>query len=307
MLDYIKTYYIGTEDDGKISDISSSELVYINSIGAHGWADTCSKISWAYMNAELKSRFVNEPTKISLIVSDYAFFKRKEEDEYTSFDRIEFLVNNFRPPKNGCVVSLYKIQEKEEGHIFELEDAPLLGKKSTTHVEWPFQTHNVWPMKKVWDEDNSQDYFSFQRSETNTFVKERNSYIEDSILEVMEQYGYKIKFVDYTMHPEKAYDIILNAKTHISYIGASWHFAHYIGIPVIDYGEHVNSALGPGMGIFGLLGAPGYGKDRAQMTINKDNRFVEKRFKSVIGFGLSLNDLDKDELKTHIIKELMKL
>ena len=99
----------------------------------------------------------------------------------------------------------------------------------------------------------------------------------------------------------------MNAKTHISYIGASWHFAHYIGIPVIDYGEHVNSALGPGMGIFGLLGAPGYGKDRAQMTINKDNRFVEKRFKSVIGFGLSLNDLDKDELKTHIIKELMKL
>ena len=307
MLEYIKTYYIGTENNGKVSEISNSELIYINSIGAHGWADTCSKISWAYMNAELRSRFSDQPTNMCLIVSDYAFVKRKEQDEYTSFDRIEFLVNNFRPPKNGCIISLFRITEKEEENIFELENAPLLPRKSTTQVEWPFQTHNVWPMKKTWDENNCQDYFSFQRSELQTFVKERNSYIEDSILEVMDQYGYAVKFVDYTMHPEKVYDIILNAKTHISYIGATWHFAHYINIPIIDYGEHVNSQLGAGMGIFGLLGAPGYGKERAQMTINSNDKFFERRFKSRVGFGLDLNNLDKDELKNRIIKELIKL
>lgn len=302
MLKYIKTYYIGTTDNS-IADISKSEIIYINSVGAHGWADTCSKISWAYMNAELRSKFSNDPTHMCIIVSDYVFRKRKTEDEYYSYDRIEFLINNFRIPKNGCVITVYKISTENEGNIFELENSPYIKSKQSREVEWPFQTHNVWPMKKTWDKNSHKDYFSFQKTENKSFTKLTNIDIEEQIENVLNKYGYKIKFVDYTMKPERVYDIILNAKAHISYIGATWHFAHYIGIPVIDYGEHVHQPLSSS--IFGVLGAPGIGKDRAQMTINEQNKFVEKKFKGVLSFGLELSQMDPIDLEHYICEKLI--
>lgn len=279
-----KTYYIGCDDDGSESTIHNSELVYINSIGMHGWCDPLSKLSSGFMNCELKSKFTSNPSNMFVLVPSTIFLKRKEEDPYCSFDRVEFIINNFRVPSNGIVITVGVVNSEDEKMY--------MGSDPYFKLEWPFQTNTVWKFK---NRKTKGKYITLQRSERQSFVKNINSDVESYVTKALELSGLDIVEVNYTMSPEKVYNIMSKSATHVSYVGATWWLSHYMNIPVIDYGEHTIQQISSS--IFGVLGAPGMGLDRAQVVFDK--QFDHDKMKPVMSFPL---DSDKQTVLTRMLK-----
>lgn len=289
-----KTYYLGCEDDGSIAEIDASDLVYVNSVGAFGWCDPLSKISSVFMDAELKAEFNECPSRISMIVPDYIFEKRKEEDQYISYERIEFILNNFQVPTNGCVVSVYVVQHEVEKSYLDLSMCT-----RPRHFEWPFQTNTVWKTKEQWN--GSGDYVTLQLTEKNSFTKNGNKLLEDAIIRGLDRIDQRYELVDYTMKCEDVYELMLSSQLHISYVGASWWLSHYMGVPVFDYGEHVHQSISTS--IFGVLGAPGMGKNRAQV-LYENGKFTERKMNPVASVGYEW--IDHEKLDDHVTKLLIE-
>ena len=287
-----KTHSINTNDAPDHVKIAESRLCYINSVGAHGWCDTLSKLSEIFLDAQLKSRFTAETPQYTIIVPEYMLNKCKAHDDYISYDRIEFIINTFVPPDNGIIISVYTTPDDYDRSLF----VPFWEKEAyneSSGVEWPFTTNVLWKLK---DQNKPKTYVTWQKLGS-TFQKERFpafTHLEGHIQTILEEYDIPYKEVDYSMKPQTVYDIMSQSNLHISYVGATWWLAHYMGVPAIDYNL--------GRNYFGIIRAPGGAKDYAQMTWDQDiNKFREIKHGSVASFqgNIHINDV-KEKLLKHV-------
>lgn len=253
-------------DEGDFQFVNSNFLT---------WCDSIAKISQLFMNAELKSRLQLLPTRACLGFSDYYRSKFKEEDLETRLERLEFIVQKMKPPRNGLYLSLYEIKDE---YIESYEGYE--GFKIT----WPFHTLFKWPMIDTWSGGDG-NYVSFQKTEKlSPLVNDKEHMrIEDSIINDLVKHDVEIKFISYDQTSKYVYDTILNSKYHISYAGASWWLAHSLDVPVYTYGKRYE----PNRDLWGYhsSGIMNHGLETHVPVQLSGNKFVNKR---VTGDGWEL-------------------
>ncbi len=284
-----KTYRINTKDPVDLVDITQSRLCYINSRGAYGWCDNLSKISEIFIDAQLKSKFSDKTPHYTIIVPDWMWKKVKIEDSYHSYERVEFLINNFVPPDNGLVVSVYIVSKEEDENLFT--KFPGATDSVSNGVEWPFCTNIKWDMK---DLDKPKKFVTWNKVDT-SFQGRRDPEVlllEEEIEQTLIGLGIPYHNISYTMSPQKTYDIMSESCLHISYVGASWWLAHHMNIPVLDYSQKHESGSW-----YGIIRAPGKAKEFPQMTWDKCTSTFKEAKQSPIG---SIDNID--EFKESIIR-----
>lgn len=293
-LEYYKTYRINTAEAWTKVDIDRSRLCYINSRGAFGWCDILAKLSEVFLDAQLKSRLTDRTPHYTIVTPEWVLDKLWEGDEYESYDRIEFVINNFIPPDNGIIISVYIISEEADLNLFEPyhDDKD----KRSNGVEWPFITNTKWSLK---DQGLPKEYVTWNRL-GRTFQKEQYPHllqIEEWLEEALDRYDIPHKIIDYSMSPKRTYDIMSSSALHISYVGATWWLAHYMDIPIFDYG-----LTGPMGSLFGELRAPGRAKKHPQMTWDSSiGRFKEKKHLPLVHLS---GQCDKEELVRNLLKHV---
>ena len=238
VMNYYKTYHIGTKDGPDIVPLSVGDFQFNNST-ILTWCDILARLSQLFLSAELKSKLsMSTPTAV-LCFPNYYDTKFKEEDQESREERIDFLINKMAAPTNGLILSTYKVDES-----YLMYDK-FRGAIQGIYAAWPFSTLYKWNLKDTWDKDNVGDYVTFQRTELASYLRNDKLHMdqENRIIDFLKDQNVKIKFVDYSMKSEDIYNDILHAKTHISYLGSSYWLGCYLNTPIIAYGTRVTQSF----------------------------------------------------------------
>ena len=231
VLKFDKTYYFGVDDINYQVPIENSDFQFNNGDWLT-WCDLLARLSEIFMAAELKSKLTIETPTATFCYPEYYNTKFKEEDAEIRSDRIDFMINKMAPPGNGLILSTYKVDESYI--MYDKFNTPIQG----IYTTWPFTTLYKWNLKDSWNEENTEDYVTFQKSEKRSSVINHAAHMEteNALIEYLENNNIKIKYIDYSMKTEEIYNAILHAKAHISYLGASYWLACYLNTPVVLYG-----------------------------------------------------------------------
>ena len=159
---------------------------------------------------------VLEPYRVCVVIDEVK--RKKETDPETNFERIEWFFNNSVPPKQGMIVSFYE-------------------NDGITHDVWiPFSSSYLWPLKERWC--GMGDYVTFQKIEKNCSDRKKKATFlpQNALIKHLEENGIEVKYVDYETPIQDLYDLLIDCKFHISYIGSTYFVAPAMGVPVFGYG-----------------------------------------------------------------------
>lgn len=281
MLRYHKTYYINTENTGKRVEIEKSGLQYLNHSGSFGWCDPLATLSMIFTEAQLKNILTNKPAEYCLVLDLTVLGKRKTEDRYNSYDIIDFIINEFKEPTNGLILSIYLANRTTEKkylshdwhHNFKIDS------ELNSWTTWPFHTKTAWGFKKEWNPKTDPQYITFQKTEPFSF-QINNGYNKNGdrlIQKFLDSFGMDYKIIDYTIPPNEVFEMLLGSSLHISYVGASWWLANYMKVPVLDHG-HLSNVPGS---LFGFLSSPPGRPMPNGETIQPQIAFYDGKFREV--------------------------
>ena len=298
MLEYYKTYYINTKDTGEVVPLEKSGMQYLNFLGSFGWCNPLAALSTIFTEAQLKNIFTGQPAQFSLILDKAVIGKRKVKDPYNSYDTVDLIIGEFREPTAGLILSIYLISQVSEKkylshdwyHDFPIDD------RLNGWTSWPLHTKTAWAFKKKWEKNTINPYITFHKTEPLSFqsANDYNKNGDKLIHTILDSFNIEYKLIDYTIPPEKVFELLLGTSLHISYVGGTWWLANYMRVPLLDYG---NLSKVPGS-LFGLLTAPP-GRPMPQggtiqpQIMYQDGKFKEVNIKPTDTLGY-IEDTDED-------------
>jgi len=296
-LRHYKTYYINTENTGEVAQIESSSLQYLNGSGCFGWCDPLAALSTLFTEAQLKNILTGKPTKCSLVLNDMVLDRRKPEDKNIAYDLIDFIISNFLEPTGGMILSVYLVNSSRERKYIGHMNA--IGTIESNWIAWPIQTKTAWSFKRSWKRSSTEKYITYQKTEANSFQFHDLSNIRGDLFieKCLSSGSISYKTIDYTMPPDEVFETLLHSQLHVSYVGASWWLAHYIGTPVIDHG-----CLSDEKGsLFGILSTPFLknledGSQTWPQIIFDKNKFYEKDIRPIDTLGF-IQDSDNESIR----------
>lgn len=218
---YIETYYLGCESP-YAANIGSSHLVRFCDSTMHYHTTILALLSEPMIKAQLiaDENMSDKPYKISVIIPTEARNKYKNEDQESSFDRIVWYIKNLAHPRNGAIISVYE--------SFEMN----------RNIETPWAMNQFWFSKEQWIQSDS-NYITLNVSEKNTTSWKDNKLKEsiEAVKHAAREVDLKVVEVDYTMRFEDLYRLLLGARKHFTYIGGSYSFAAFVGVPTVSFGK----------------------------------------------------------------------
>jgi hypothetical protein len=302
---HVETLYINCEDNGHMPRLNNSHVQRLDQYNYHAYSIFVSHISNIFFNAQnLQSEgILNEPYCASIVIPKVESFKGQFEDNLT---RIKYIANNFVPPKNGVIISLYEHWQDNK-------------------VLTPYNTSIVWPYKKQWDKENAKDYVCLQ-TVTEKNIEHKGSYAKNA--EAVEEYkrivnelntlGIEYKNVSYDMRIDSVFKLLLSSRALISYSGATYYLAGGLNVPTIAFGnEHSNfmeHTITDNYTKVKLQGSKelvdvlktGWGKEWSHqgkiIHYNKEKGITNEPQRNTINIGSLITDRDYEILRTSLIR-----
>lgn len=219
-LQYIKTLYLGCKDNGEIASPEINDTTYLSIKNTQGHMELLNIISAPFIKSQMHFEigFLNGPMKFCFLLDEkIKTFKFRPENIDTQYDAILYFLNNFQPPKNGLIISLYFIKS------FKYETKAKLT--------------SLWPLKESMQWKGDGDYITFHDYEKNCNHFDMPSYLNSPVGEIAKEIDkhsiYPVKRITYSMGEKKIFETLRHTKFHISYAGATYHSAGIIGCPTI--------------------------------------------------------------------------
>lgn len=226
---HLYTFYKNTPSDGSRAEIGKSHLVRFSTHDQYPYCNLVGILSEFFAKAQLyhEHGLIDQPAHLSVIVNQQVFRRYKPEDEDTQIHRLMWLVDNFADPDCGAIVSLYVTDTDYE---YEMMD-----------TQW--QLNSLWHTKETYDGPSS-DYITLathsedQPHHDQVKGKMRNDISKwAGIVEsYAERYGLKVVEVDYTTSINKLHDLLINARAHYTYMGATAYVAGITRTPTYIFG-----------------------------------------------------------------------
>lgn len=264
------TLYIGMKNDGIDAMPGSSEHIHFCMSTIPVFLPVISKLSKAFINAELSS--LNVPYNISIFIHPTAFVKFKKSDEETPYDRLIFLLKNLRPPTSPLRITIYS---------------------TTQHLSQNWDYSNLWALKDTHDKDKADNIITFHYPEMG--MKASLTGAEECFnvaTAYAKELNYDIKTIDYTMKYSTVKELLLKTSLHVSYIGASYYFAGLTRTPTLGIGHRPNEK-------YGNIFTPHFVSHSNMIRLNNKFKLSNGRI------DYAIDTIDPDEIKPiiSILKE----
>lgn len=219
----LETLYLGMDDDGTHAEPGKSEHLYIcNSTSGH-FLPVISKLSRAFINAELTP--LDTPYNLSIFLEPFTRNKFKKGDQETPYDMVTFLLKNFRRPACRLRVTIYLTIE------------------TILNQNWDYSS--LWALDRVHDKNNAEKIITFQYPQSGMKATLTDA---EECFRAAENYArvhdYKIRTIDYSMRYSEMTDLLLKATLNVSYIGASYYLAGLTRTPTLGIGHKPNTKYG---------------------------------------------------------------
>lgn len=241
---HIKTYYLGTDvQDRAVPEESETIRFCIHTMSTY--APIIDKLSEAFLKAQLayQDGYLTGPKKLCILVPlDLVGYKHKPEDAETCLEGVLWLIENFKVPTCGMVISVYT----SPNHERELDS------------HWTLT--NIWTLKETWQGKNS-NYITVHLPESGSDVnwnKQNFFALFDPIKKLFTDSGYDVKFITYQNRYDEIHELLKNSKLHISYVGATYIFSSIVKTPTIGLGVNRQKNMNT---FFIVDGLPFYRKD----------------------------------------------
>tara|TARA_R110000868_G_scaffold106939_1_gene292897 strand:- start:203 stop:1180 length:978 start_codon:yes stop_codon:yes gene_type:complete len=223
MLEYYKTYYVGTEDTGEIVD--NNDIILLDDHNIHSYADLIASLSEEYWKTGLqhqqKLRAAVRRTKLLITKLQSQGLKCNIANKNTSLETIEWFLSNMVPPPGGMIISIYFYENLYPGLIN------------------PWKSQTIWPLKQQWLGDGN--YITVQDI-TPAAAGYKNVTAADlghkELIENIEKYcPYPVKYVSYKDGEELTLEKLVHTKRHFAYTGGSYFMAAMVNTPTVCYGH----------------------------------------------------------------------
>lgn len=226
---HLYTFYKNTPSDGSRAEIGKSHLVRFSTHDQYPYCNLVGILSEFFAKAQLyhEHGLIDQPAHLSVIVNQQVFRRYKPEDEDTQIHRLMWLVDNFADPDCGAVISIYVTDVDYE---YEMMD-----------TQWSL--NSLWHTKKAFVGGNS-DYITLAtHSEDQPHHDQVKGNMRNDIIkwvDVVRMYADKYKMnvveVDYTTSINDLYTLLLGARAHYSYLGATSYLAGITRTPTYILG-----------------------------------------------------------------------
>lgn len=227
---HFKTYYLNVSDEIKLkkpkAELNSSRIIRFCNHTMATYASVVNKISEVFLNIELGVRhnYITDISYISIILPNWSSSKFKSEDSESTLFRICWFIENMKPTSNGLVISVYL---NNDYHNLEQLDS-----------HW--NLNNLWIANKTWDISSEKgNYVTVQHPEKNGLFWNQIKFYEN--WEVIEKYlakkNIEIKTISYRTSIEEIYNLLLNTKLHIGYIGSCYFISALTRTPTLGLGK----------------------------------------------------------------------
>jgi len=222
---HIKTYYLNVPKDVEDSGIKavpeSSRVVRFCMHTMHTYGTILSKLSEVFLNIELgvQEEFITDISHVCIILPKNLDKKFKPSDNESSLKRIEWFIKNLKPTSNGLVISVY--------HAVKVDSA----------IDSQWNLNNIWTTKKTWNSPGN--YVTVQFPENLSQAWNYKNFYEnwDYIEKYLVSKNIEIKKISYKTGIDEVYNLLLNSKLHIGYVGSIYCLAALTRTPTLGLGR----------------------------------------------------------------------
>lgn len=224
---YIETLYLNCNSD-TIAKPETSHCIRFCSSTMYSHATIISQLANAFNKAQLlwQEGSISTPYHISIVFPVELDHRRKPDDSESVYERLKWYINNMREPSCGAIVSFYQ------------------NKQSKPWITSPWHLNEFWPMKRQWDPQNTHVTIQVAEkmigSTSKDFIHSVTPNFIDKVCDLATDYGFDVKFIDYTMPFEQMYNDIVTSNHHFSYCGATYFFAATVGVPTTGWGYFIS-------------------------------------------------------------------
>ena len=196
-MDYVKTLYLGCEDNGDKAIPGVHETKYVNKRNTRGHMEISNYLAYPFVHSQrlFEMNILTEPFKFCLLVERrLKCFKFKESNVWTQMDSILYFLNSYHPPDCGLIVSIYYVDR------YSCYD-----QASLTSL-WPFKEDMQWV--------GDGNYVTYHWYEPNINMKNihRKDYIHTEIAKIVKDLEHHcihpIKVIDYSMGEDKMFKLL---------------------------------------------------------------------------------------------------
>jgi hypothetical protein len=226
---HIYTFHKNVPQDGQRAEIGKSHLLRFSTHDQYPYCNLVGILSEFFTKAQLyhEHGLIDQPAHLSIIVNQQVFRRYKSEDGDTQIHRLMWLVDNFADPDCGAIISLYVTDTDYE---YEMMD-----------TQW--HLNSLWHTKETHTGTSSGYVTLATHSEDQPHHKQVKGKMRNDISkwskivkEYAAMYELKVVEVDYTTPINDLYTLLLNARAHYTYMGATAYVAGITRTPTYIIG-----------------------------------------------------------------------
>lgn len=214
----VRTYYLNCRNNEKAT--RQNDTIRFDGFTMWPHCTFMSALCYSFWKAQLlQQEGLKEPRKLCILVDeDILHGKAKPENESTSYEQLDWFLNNIEPPMYGMIVSVYSHKV-----IKTIED------------RWSAQT--IWPLKKEWQWEGGGGYFTLQDMEDGVSTRKKGMKMThetvDIIDNIYEHSVLPVVKIDYKMSEEKLFKTLKYSNLNFAYHGGTYYTAGMIGCPTV--------------------------------------------------------------------------
>lgn len=229
-MQYLETIYL----DCKRLDIATpekSDCIRFCSSTMYAHATIMCQLANVFNKAQLlwQEGSLTGPYYVCVIFPVELDHKRKATDSESVYDRLKWYINNMKVPSCGMVVSFYQ------------------NTNTKTWITTPWHLNELWPMKRQWDPKGTHITIQVTEQLVGTKAKYVIHTMSPPFIKRTEQlakdYGFDIRYIDYTLPFDQMYEDIVTSNHHFSYCGSTYFFAGAVGVPTTGWAYYISATV----------------------------------------------------------------
>ena len=227
---HIKTIALGCKSNERATP--ENHIVKLDDGNCRAYAALTSQFAPLLYRIQVMndSGIVKEPYKVCIVIDTEWCngMKVKDSNSWTVMETIIWLLENYHPPTNGVIFSIYEYEDVYANTIQE---------------RWA--SSSIWPLNESWQAKRDGDYITlhdFQDDLKGSAKYEiaRHSGQLDVIDDIDNICKLPVKRVDYTMGEDQIFTLLKHSKMHFTLHGGTYYGAAIINLPTVCFGSFIS-------------------------------------------------------------------
>jgi DNA polymerase III delta prime subunit len=202
--------------------VGDSHVIRMNKKDYHAYCIFICNIGELFFTAQqLQSEgALDGPYRATIVLPKVETYDKHGVQPEDNLTRIKFLLNSFVPPEKGIIVTLCEHWQEK-------------------HIMTPYGTFWLWPYKRQWKKENTENYVAVQSVKEIVDHKAQPDIVEihEKVIKELDDSKIQYKLVGYHLTIEELFDTLLKSKMLLTATSCSYYIAGGLNVPTIAYGK----------------------------------------------------------------------